>query len=140
MNPSARALLFALLVLVTTPAYSEKASPAPFVMQMTTGDPDAQRRAFLQIDRVLADLGPKNVSIEVVAYEGGIAALLADNPGTATLLAALSREGVRFKACRISMRANQLAESDFPLEVEFVPAGAPEMIRLQMQGYGYWRP
>lgn len=33
-----------------------------------------------------------------------------------------------------------LAADDFPLEVEFVPVGAPEMVRLQIQGYRYWRP
>ena len=114
--------------------------PIPFVMQMTIGDSDAQRRAFLQIDKVLEDLGPQKVNIEVVAYEGGITSLLADNKDTVTQLAALARQGVRFKACRISMRANDFTEADFPLEVEFVPAGAPEMIRLQMSGHRYWRP
>lgn len=114
--------------------------PIPFVMQMTLGDSDAQRRAFMQISKVLEDIGPHKVKIEVVAYEGGLASLLADNSDTATLLAALAREGVRFKACRISMRGHGYIDADFPLEVEFVSAGAPEMVRLQMEGYRYWRP
>jgi intracellular sulfur oxidation DsrE/DsrF family protein len=109
-------------------------------MQMTTEDPLQQRRAFMQISKILEDIGPDKVRIEVVAYEGGILSLLANNSSTAGLLEALSRQGVKFKACRISMRASDLAESDFPLEVEFVPAGAPEMIHLQMKGYRYWRP
>jgi intracellular sulfur oxidation DsrE/DsrF family protein len=121
-------------------AQAAEPNPMPFVMQMTVGDSDAQRRAFLQIAKVLEDIGPHKVKIEVVAYEGGIASLLADNSDTATLLAALAREGVRFKACRISMRGHGYTDADFPLEVEFVPAGAPEMIRLQMAGYRYWRP
>jgi len=119
---------------------SQPRVPVPFVMQMTTEDPLLQRRAFLQIQKVLADIGPNKVKIEVVAYEGGILSLLTNNASTAELLANLHRQGVRFKACRISVRASDLAESDFPLEVEFVPAGAPEMIRLQMKGYRYWRP
>lgn len=52
----------------------------------------------------------------------------------------LTRVGVRFKACRISMRGHGYTDADFPLEVEFVPAGAPEVIRLQMENYRYWRP
>jgi len=112
----------------------------PFVMQMTIGDSDAQRRAFLQIAKVLEDIGPQKVKIEVVAYEGGITSLLSDNKDTANLVAALARKGVHFKACRISMRAHGYTDVDFPLEVEFVPAGAPEMIRLQMTGHRYWRP
>jgi intracellular sulfur oxidation DsrE/DsrF family protein len=37
------------------------------------------------------------------------------------------------------MRAWDLKQDDFPLEVEFVPAGATEMIKLQMKDYKYWR-
>ena len=121
-------------------AAPKKPAPVPIVMQLTAEEALQQRRAFLQIAKVLEDLGPDKVRIEVVAYEGGILSLLANNADTASLLADLSRKGVKFKACRISMRASDLAESDFPLEVEFVPAGAPEMIRLQIKGYRYWRP
>ena len=121
-------------------ARAAEPKPVPFVMQMTIGDSDAQRRAFMQIAKVLEDIGPHKVSIEVVAYEGGIASLLADNNDTVTLIAALVREGVRFKACRISMRGHGYTDADFPLEVEFVPAGAPEMVRLQVEGYRYWQP
>lgn len=119
---------------------TKKNALMPFVMQMTAEEALQQRRAFLQIAKVLEDLGPDKVRIEVVAYEGGILSLLANNADTASLLADLSRKGVKFKACRISMRASALSETDFPLEVEFVPAGAPEMIRLQTKGYRYWRP
>lgn len=135
-----RAWLLVLFGLWGISAQAAEPDPLPFVMQMTVGDSDAQRRAFLQIAKVLEDIGPSKVKIEVVAYEGGIASLLADNNDTATLIAALAREGVRFKACRISMRGHGYTDADFPLEVEFVPAGAPEMVRLQMEGYRYWRP
>lgn len=141
MTTALRFLLLTFTLVAWAPgAQAAPPKPIPFVMQMTVGDSDAQRRAFLQMDKVLEDIGTGNVKIEVVAYEGGIASLLADNNDTATLLAALARNGVRFKACRISMRAHGLKEDDFPLEVEFVTAGAPEMVRLQMQGYRYWRP
>lgn len=125
---------------VSLHAQAADTGPIPFVMQMTAGDSDAQRRAFLQIQKVMQDIGPKKVKIEVVAYESGITSLLSDNNDTATLVAALSREGVRFKACRISMRSHGFTDADFPMEVEFVPAGAPEMVSLQMKGYRYWRP
>lgn len=122
-------------------AYAADTQPSPFVMQLTRpSDNYGHRRAFLQIDKVLDDLGEKNLKIEVVAYEDGIHALLADNKETSQLLTKLANRGVVFKACRISMRAWELTEDQFPLEVEFVPAGAPEVIRLQMEGYKYWRP
>lgn len=127
---------------MTNPALAkpQKAKPVTFVMQMTVSEEIQQRRALLQIAKVLEDIGPDKVKIEVVAYEGGILSLLTNNSGTAALVESLHRQGVKFKACRISMRASDLTEADFPLEVEFVPAGAPEMIRLQLQGARYWRP
>ena len=66
-----------------------------------------------------------------MAYEDGIHALLAGNKETSQLLTKLANRGVSFKACEISMRAWGLSREEFPLEVEYVPAGAPEMIRLQ---------
>lgn len=118
-----------------------KQDPTPFVMQLTRdGENNGHRRVFFQIDKVLSDLGEKNLRIEVVAYEDGIHALLANNKKTSQLLTKLANRGVVFKACRISMRAWDLKEDDFPLEVEFVSAGAPEVIKLQMKGHKYWRP
>ncbi|MGD8742331.1 MAG: DsrE family protein [Granulosicoccaceae bacterium] len=115
--------------------------PVPFVMQLTRKSEDfGHRRAFLQIDKVLTDIGEKKLEIVVVAYEDGIHALLENNPETSQLLTKLANRGVTFKACRISMQAWGLEDNQFPLEVGFVPAGAPEVIRLQMQGYKYWRP
>ena len=38
-------------------------APVPFVMQMTTEDPLLQRRALMQIQKVLADIGSEKVRI-----------------------------------------------------------------------------
>lgn len=117
------------------------AAPVDFVVQLTrSGDNYGHRRAFLQIDKILDDIGEDKVRFTVVAYEEGIHALLADNKETAQLLTKLAHRGVSFKACRISMNAWDLKESQFALEVDYVPAGAPEVIRLQMKGFKYWRP
>jgi intracellular sulfur oxidation DsrE/DsrF family protein len=139
--------IFLLGFVFLPPAYAAEVEPAPspepvpFVVQLTrTADNFGHRRVFMQIDKVLNDLGDKNLKIVVVAYEDGIHALLEENEATSQFLTKLANRGVTFRACRISMRAWNLTEEDFPLEVEFVPAGAPEMVRLQMQGYKYWRP
>jgi intracellular sulfur oxidation DsrE/DsrF family protein len=133
------ALLLACAALL--PAQLNAKEPVNFVVQLTRGsDNYGQRRVFLQLDRILRDLGSENVRFTVVAYEEGINALLANNKETNQLLLKLANEGVTFEACRISMDAWGYKETDFPLEVQFVPAGAPEVIRLQLQGYKYWRP
>jgi len=139
-------LLSLIFLLLTFPPISNAqpevaAKPVDVVMQLTRNSENfGHRRAFLQIDKVLNDLGEKNLNIVVVAYEDGIHSLLSESEGTSQLLSKLANRGVTFKACRISMNAWKLKEDQFKLEVEFVPAGAPEMIRLQMQGYKYWKP
>lgn len=133
------ALIFVGALLHSEHAYAEK--PVNFVVQLTMSSADhGQRIAFLQMNKILHELGPNRVRFTVVAYEKGITALLAKNEATNQLLITLADEGVRFEACRISMKAYGYKEADFPLEVNFVPAGAPEVIRLQMKGYKYWRP
>lgn len=133
--------LMVCLLWVNFPAYAGNTTPVPFVVQLTrSGDDLGHRRAFLQIDKTLDDIGEKKLKIVVVAYEEGINALLANNKETSQLLTKLAHRGVSFRACRISMRAWDLKENEFPLEVEFVPAGAPEVIRLQMAGHKYWHP
>ncbi len=115
--------------------------PVEFVVQLTrSGDNYGHRRTFLQIDKILSEIGDDKVNFTVVAYEEGIQALTTNSKGTSQLLTKLANRGVTFKACRISMNAWNLTENDFPLEVEYVPSGAPEVIRLQMKNYKYWRP
>jgi len=121
--------------------YAESKAKQKFVMQLTrTAENYGHRRAMLQIDKILSDIGEDKLEIVVVAYENGIHALLSENSKTSQFLTRLANRGVSFKACRISMNAWGLTEKEFPLEVEFVPAGATEMIKLQMEGYKYWRP
>jgi intracellular sulfur oxidation DsrE/DsrF family protein len=139
MHSGLHKILLSLCLFVCVHAVT--AAPVNFVVQLTRGgEHHGQRRVFLQIDKILDDIGEDKVKFTVVAYEDGIHALLADNEETSQLLTKLANRGVTFKACRISMHAWNLNESQFPLEVGFVPAGAPEVIRLQLKGYKYWRP
>jgi len=134
-------ILLGLSLVLGLSALSTAAEPVNFVVQLTrSAEHYGQRRVFLQLDKILDDLGEDKLHFTVVAYEDGIHALLADNQETSQLLTKLANRGVTFEACRISMQAWGLTESQFPLEVQFVPAGAPEVIRLQLQGYKYWRP
>jgi len=125
------------VTLISTVCYAETDK---IVVQLTRDNENyGHRKAFFQIDKVLTEIGEKNLKIVVVAYEDGIHALT-QNSRTSTMLTKLANKGVTFKACKISMNAWELTEDDFPLEVEFVSAGAPEMIRRQLAGYKYWKP
>lgn len=134
--------LFTLIALisVTLASPSSYAETDKIVVQLTRDNENfGHRKAFFQIDKVLSEIGEKNLEIVVVAYEDGIHALT-QNSRSSTMLTKLANRGVTFKACKISMNAWELSEDDFPLEVEFVAAGAPEMIRRQLAGYKYWKP
>jgi len=120
---------------------ADNSDPASFVMQLTrTAENFGHRRALLQLDKSLTDLGEKNIKVDVVAYEDGIYALLEDNEQTSQLITKLANRGVTFKVCRLSMLSQGLKVDDFPLDVDFVQAGAPEIMRLQIAGYKYLRP
>ena len=84
-------MLMACGMAVAAPAATSK--PVPFVVQLTRSAEDhGHRRVFLQIDKVLSDLGEKNLNIVVIAYEEGIHALLANNPETSQLLTKLANQ------------------------------------------------
>lgn len=132
-------ILFGACLLATSNTFAKE--PVSFVVQLTRdSESHGHRRALMQIDKTLDDIGEEKIKFVVVAYEEGIHALLEDNKKTSQLVTKLAIRGVIFKACRISMNAWNLKEDQFPLEVDFVAAGAPEVIRLQMLGYKYWRP
>lgn len=137
-------LFILVLSLSFFPAYifsADNNGPAPFVMQLTrSAENYGHRRALMQLDKSLSELGEKNIKVEVIAYEDGIHALLSDNEFTSQLVLKLASRGVTFKVCRISMQSEGLDEDDFPMDVGFVHAGAPEIMRLQIAGYNYLRP
>lgn len=138
-------LIFPVIILLSSlsgPSLSsESKAPATFVMQLTrSADNFGHRRALLQLDKSLTDLGEHNLKVDVVAYEDGIHALLEDNDLTSQLITKLANRGVTFKVCRLSMQSQGLDDDDFPLDVSFVQAGAPEVMRLQIAGYKYLRP
>ena len=142
MHNSIKMILLFIISLSSFSAIAASTTPdvTNIVVQLTRSSENfGHRKAFFQIDKVLSEIGEKKLKIVAVAYENGIHALTQDSR-TAQMLTKLSNRGVKFKACKISMNAWQLTEDDFPLEVEFVPAGAPEMIRHQLEGYKYWKP
>lgn len=57
-----------------------------------------------------------------------------------TNLAFIQTEEVTFHACNNAMKANNIHEEDLPKNVEMVPAGVLDLIRLQHTGYAYIKP
>ncbi len=101
-------------------------------------------RAFHNATNHLA--ADKHVQITFVALSGGLQALVADAADEkgrlyAPFIDELSMAGVKFKACKNTMRAMNLNLDDLNFGVEEVPSGVMEIARLQNEeGFAYIRP
>ncbi|HSC97819.1 MAG TPA: DsrE family protein [Casimicrobiaceae bacterium] len=117
-------------------------SPAPqnrVVMQVSDNDPGKWNLALNNVKNLQADLGAKNVDIEIVAYGPGIGMLKADSVVGNRIGEALS-SGVRIEACENTMRGQKLDKADMLPGIGYVPAGVVEIMQKQQQGWAYLRP
>ncbi|HJV87175.1 MAG TPA: DsrE family protein [Noviherbaspirillum sp.] len=86
------------------------------------------------------------VQIVVVANGNGIKFLLKgaqdrDGKPFDAAVRALAEQGVEFRACRNTMTAHEIPESDLLPEAKLVPSGVAEVARLQArEGFVYLRP
>ena len=142
--PSSRlfvlAVLCALSAAVTAPAAQAQATTRNrVVMQVSDNDPAKWNLALNNARNLQADLGAKNVDIEIVAYGPGIGMLKADSVVGNRIADALST-GVRIEACENTMRGQKLEKSDMLTGIDYVPAGVVEIMQKQQQGWAYLRP
>ena len=122
-------------------AFAQSAStPAnKVVMQVSDGDPGKWNLALNNARNLQADLGAKNVEIEIVAYGPGIGMLKSDSAVGNRIGEALS-SGVKVVACENTMRAQKLAKADMLDDIGYVGAGVVEIMQRQQQGWSYLRP
>ena len=92
------------------------------------------------IDNLIADLGEKNVEVEIVANSEGILALLKTPNQHKEQIRQLGVKGVRFLACANAMREMGVTKDELLDLVEIVPAGVGELVKKQAEGWGYIRP
>jgi len=109
------------------------------VMQVSDNDPTKWNLALNNARNLQADLGAKNVDIEIVAYGPGIGMLKADSV-VGNRIADAMATGVRVEACENTMRGQKLEKSDMLNGIGYVPAGVVEIMQKQQQGWAYLRP
>ncbi len=109
------------------------------VVHLISGIGGEQETAFAIVNNLLdaenADLG----ELVVVAQSQGIEAVTTGGE-TEHQVRSLLDAGVSFKACRNTLDTMNLDESDLVDDMDIVPEGAVEVIRLQNEGYAYLRP
>ena len=108
-------------------------------MQVSDGDPGKWNLALNNARNLQADLGAKNVEIEIVAYGPGIGMLKSDSTVGNRIGEAVS-SGVKVVACENTMRAQKLAKADMLDDIGYVGAGVVEIMQRQQQGWSYLRP
>jgi intracellular sulfur oxidation DsrE/DsrF family protein len=109
------------------------------VFHLITGDPGQQQTALNIVRNLTEDDSVEMDAIAVVAQFDGIAPVTAGGEGS-DRVSDLTSRGVSFRACRRTLDAREMSESDLLDGVEVVPSGAGELTRLQHDGYAYIRP
>lgn len=108
------------------------------VVQVSDGDVPRWNMALNNIANVQAELGAK-VEIELVAYGPGIGMLKFDAP-TAGRISAAIKSGVKVVACENTMIVQKIGKTEMHPDIEYVSAGAVEIMKKQLQGWAYLRP
>ena len=79
------------------------------------------------------------VDVEIVAFGPGITMLKQGSPIAARVSEAVGNH-VKVVACKNTMAASHLSESDMLTDIGFVPSGVVEVMHKEQQGYAYIRP
>lgn len=109
------------------------------VIQVSDGDSKKWNLALNNARNIQADLGGKNVDIEIVAYGPGIGMLKLESP-VGNRVSDAMKSGVKVVACENTMRNNKLSKSDMLPKIGYVAAGVVELMDKQAAGYAYIRP
>jgi len=114
--------------------------PRQIVFSVTEGSDEAINHVLSSANNVLKLYGPEKVQMEVVAYSGGIRALLKSDPKIAERVRTLMLYDVTFVACGNTMRTKNITEDQLIDDVEVVTAGIVEMIERVKEGWVYIKP
>jgi len=115
-------------------------NPRQIVFSVTDGSDEAINHVLSSANNVLKFYGPEKVQMEIVAYSGGIRALLKSNPEIAERVRTLMLYDVTFVACGNTMRTKHITPDQLIDDVEVVTAGIVEMIERVKEGWIYIKP
>ncbi|HEX9512483.1 MAG TPA: DsrE family protein [Puia sp.] len=129
-------LLILGIALLMAVAASAQATPYKVVFDMTSKDTINQQSLIRELGLILG--ANPNASLEVVFYGQGLDLVVKDRsaqqPAVQKLIA---DKKVSFKVCAISMKRQNIDNSQLLPGVETVPDGIYELISKQHEGWGY---
>ncbi|OQW32696.1 MAG: hypothetical protein A4E19_04865 [Nitrospira sp. SG-bin1] len=111
------------------------------VIHLNSGDEKVQRAALNNIRNLHQELGPQNLTVELVVHGAALPLLIKKVTPLAEELADLQRtSGVRYTACSNTMKTLKVTREDL---IDEVGDTVPAMVRLmqrQEQGWIYIKP
>lgn len=109
------------------------------VLQVSDADPAKWNLALNNARNIQADLGKRNVAVEIVAYGPGLGMLKSESKVSDRLAQALD-EGVGLLACENTMRNTKVTKDDMYGGIRYVDAGVVHIMKRQRAGWSYVRP
>jgi intracellular sulfur oxidation DsrE/DsrF family protein len=128
----------AVLIVGVTVAWTQSTQPKPYkvVFDLTSSDP-LDQKAVLRWIKEVSGVNPKN-EMEVVMYGRGLDLVVSGKTTMASdIAAAMSGTNVKFNACAIAMKNQQVEKSQLLPNVQIVPDGIGEIVAKQQSGWGY---
>ncbi len=109
-------------------------APRKIVLQLTTDEPRHVGNVLHNAVNLQKFYGQDNVKVAIIAYAGGVRALLTGST-VAERIASLTDYEVEFVACGNTMDAIGKSPKDLLPGVEMVTAGIAEIVERQLRGW-----
>lgn len=109
------------------------------VIQISENNPAIWNLALNNAKNVQQEMGKDNIDIEFVAYGPGINMFKFDSE-VGNRLDEAAKNGIAFRACGNTMKAQKLTEKDLHSGVKVVKAGILEIMAKQKEGWAYIKP
>lgn len=122
----------------TTSSRMTKA-PNKVVLQVSDGDAKKWNLVLVNAINVIAELGEKNVAMEIVVYGPAIDMLKIESE-VAPRVDKVIKLGVKVVACENTMRGGHITAADMLPGIRYTRSGVVYLIKKQQEGYAYIRP
>lgn len=123
----------------TTERHGTAGKRHKLVFQVSDDDPKKWNLTLINARNVQAELGRRNVAIEIVVYGPAIDMLRLESevaPGVDEAI----RSGIRLIACENTMHGIGLTSADMLPKLHYTRSGVVYLMRKQEHGYAYVKP
>ena len=115
--------------------------PHRIVVHLNSGDEEVQRGTLNNIKHLYQELGPQNLTIELVVRGAGLPLRMKKGTASVAEMADLKKtSGVNYTACSNAMKARQVTREDLISRVSDTVSAMVRLMERQAQGWVYLKP